>query len=162
MTLKKSFFFNVDHFKIFIEFFRIFLQFYDLVFRSQDMWDVSSPIRDQAHTPWTGRWNLNHCTMKAPRQLPLRCFYYLSIFCYTVSPSKYQFLKHRHMDLGIYLCFYFSNAILKSIYFFHFCRQWKSLYTTRNDINAKCLLEAHIPNQEDGKFHGWEAQASTE
>jgi len=45
----------MDHFKVFIEFVRIFLQFYDLVFQSQDMWDLSSPIRDQAHTPCTGR-----------------------------------------------------------------------------------------------------------
>ena len=126
---KTKIFFNMDHFKVFIEFVRIFLQFYDLVFQSQDMWDLSSPIRDQAHTPCTGRWNLNHCTTReAPRQLPLKYFYNLRIsLLYTVSPSKYQFLKHRHLDLGVYLCFYFSNAILKSIHFFHFFRQWKSL-----------------------------------
>ena len=28
------------------------------------MWDFSSPTKDWAHTPCTGRWSLNHCTDK--------------------------------------------------------------------------------------------------
>ena len=50
-------------FTIFIEFVTILLLFYVLVFWSRGMWDLSSPTRDQTHTPCFGRWSfspLNH------------------------------------------------------------------------------------------------------
>ena len=28
------------------------------------MWDPSSLTKDQTHSPWTGRWNLNHSTTR--------------------------------------------------------------------------------------------------
>ena len=38
-------------FKVFIESVTILLLFYVLVFWLQGMWDLSSPTRDQTHTP---------------------------------------------------------------------------------------------------------------
>ena len=50
-----------DHFlKVFIEFVTILLLFYVLDFWLWDMWDLSSPTRDQIHTPCIGRRSLNH------------------------------------------------------------------------------------------------------
>ena len=52
--------------------------------------------------------------------MTFKVFYYLEYFSviYTVSPCECQFLKHTQMeDFGIYLYFYFPNAILKSIFF---------------------------------------------
>ena len=45
-------------FKVFIEFATILLLFHVLVFWPQGMWDLSSPTRDQTHTPYIGKWNL--------------------------------------------------------------------------------------------------------
>ena len=51
-------------FKVFIEFVTISLLFYVLFFWPRGMWDLSSPTRDQTHTPCTGRRNLNQCTTR--------------------------------------------------------------------------------------------------
>ena len=51
-------------FKVFIEFVTILLLFYVLVFWSQGMWDLSSPIKDRTHTPCIGRRSLNHWTTR--------------------------------------------------------------------------------------------------
>ena len=49
-------------FKVFIEFVIVLLLFYVLFFWLKSMWDLSTPIRDQTHTPSTGRRSLNHQT----------------------------------------------------------------------------------------------------
>ena len=88
--------------KVFIGFVTILLLFYVLVFWPQGTRDLSSPTRDQTHTPCTGRWSLNHWTAKeslysilvspsisfshphlpSPRHLPLQwaALHYLSFF----------------------------------------------------------------------------------
>ena len=47
-------------FKVFIEFVVILLLSYVLVFWPRGMWELSSPTRDQAHSPCTGRWSRHH------------------------------------------------------------------------------------------------------
>ena len=42
----------------------IWLLFYVLVFWPGGMWDLSSWIRNQTHTPFTGRQSVNHWTTK--------------------------------------------------------------------------------------------------
>ena len=54
------FFYNVDHFKVFIEFVITWLLFYVLVFWPQGMWEFSCPTRDWTCTPCTGRRSLSH------------------------------------------------------------------------------------------------------
>ena len=51
-------------FEVFVEFVAILLLFYVLVFWLQNMWDLRSLIRDWIHTPFTGRWSLNHWTTR--------------------------------------------------------------------------------------------------
>ena len=51
-------------FKVFIEFVTILLLFHVLVFWPRGMWDLSSPTRDQTHTPCIGRRSLNHWTAR--------------------------------------------------------------------------------------------------
>ena len=66
------FFFLMDHFKVFIEFVTTLLRFYASVFLAMwpwDMWDLSSPTRDQICTPYIGRQSLNHWTT---REVPVR------------------------------------------------------------------------------------------
>ena len=48
----------------FIEFVTILLLLYILVFWLWYMWDLSSPTRDQTHTPCIGRRSLNHWTIR--------------------------------------------------------------------------------------------------
>ena len=48
-------FFNVDHFKVFIQFVTVLLLFYTLAFWQWGMWSLSSPLRNQTHTPCTRR-----------------------------------------------------------------------------------------------------------
>ena len=55
-------------FNIFIEFVIMLLLFYLLVFWSRDIWDLSSPTRDQAHTSCIGRQSHNHWTT---REVPI-------------------------------------------------------------------------------------------
>ena len=55
-------------FNIFIEFVIMLLLFYLLVFWSRDIWDLSSPTRDQAHTSCIGRQSQNHWTT---REVPI-------------------------------------------------------------------------------------------
>ena len=45
-------------FKVFVEFVTTLLLFYVLFFCPQGMWDLSSPTRDQTHTPYIGRQTL--------------------------------------------------------------------------------------------------------
>ena len=71
-SLWRFFFFNVDHFKVFIEFVTTLLRFYVSVFLAMwpwDMWDLSSPTRDQICTPFIGRQSLSHWTT---REVPVR------------------------------------------------------------------------------------------
>ena len=49
---------------VFIEFITILLLFYVSVFWPRGTWDPSSPTRNQAPTPATGRWSLNHWAIK--------------------------------------------------------------------------------------------------
>ena len=56
-------------FKAFTEFVTILLLFCVLVLGLQDMWDLSSLIRDEAPIPCTGKQGLNHWTM---REIPTR------------------------------------------------------------------------------------------
>ena len=55
---------TLQFFKVYIELATILFLFYVLVFWSQDMWDLSSLIRDQTHIPCIGRWSLNHGTTR--------------------------------------------------------------------------------------------------
>ena len=64
-------FFDVDHFKVFIEFVTILLLFYVLGFWAHGMWDLSSPTRDRTRTPGIGRWSLNYWTA---REVPVFSF----------------------------------------------------------------------------------------
>ena len=69
-------------FKVFIEFVTILLLFYVLVFWPRGMWDLSSPTRDQTHTPCIGRRSLNNWTT---REIPKYSFYLTpvdSFFCF--------------------------------------------------------------------------------
>ena len=69
------FFFNVDHYHVFIEFVTILLLFcfLFLIFWPQSMWDLSSPTRDQIHTCCIGRRCLNHGTVReVPRVLLMK------------------------------------------------------------------------------------------
>ena len=50
--------------KNFIEFVTILLQFYVLFFCSWGMWNLNFLVRNQTHTPCTGRWSLNHWTTR--------------------------------------------------------------------------------------------------
>ena len=52
------FFFNVGHFKVFIEF--ITILFYILVLGPQGMWHLRSHTKDQTSSPCTGRHSLYH------------------------------------------------------------------------------------------------------
>ena len=63
------FFFDVDHFKVFIEFVIILLLFYILVFWPGGMWDLGSLTRDQTHTPCIAKRSLTHW---ATQEVPLR------------------------------------------------------------------------------------------
>ena len=51
-------------FKIFIEFVIILLLFYVFFSWPQGTWDLSCPTRDQTHTPYIARQNLNHWTTR--------------------------------------------------------------------------------------------------
>ena len=63
------FFFDVDHFKVFIEFVIILLPFLYFGFWLGGMWDLGSLTRDQTHTPCIGKRSLNYW---ADREVPLR------------------------------------------------------------------------------------------
>ena len=54
--------------KVFIEYFTVLLS-YVIVFWLRGMWDLSSLIRDQTHTPCSGRRSLNHWTTREVPQL---------------------------------------------------------------------------------------------
>ena len=59
------------------------LLFYVLVFWPRGMWDLSSPTRDQTCTPFIGKWNLNHWTIK---EVPISSyFFYLFIFNWIIA-----------------------------------------------------------------------------
>ena len=60
----KIFFLMWTIFKVIIEFVTILLLFYVLVFWPWGMWDLSSPTRDQTHTPCIGKRSLNHWTAR--------------------------------------------------------------------------------------------------
>ena len=55
------FFFNADYlFSLYWIRYNCCFCFMFSVFLSRGMWDLSSPTRDQTHTPCAGRWSLNH------------------------------------------------------------------------------------------------------
>ena len=63
-------------FKVFIKFAAILLLFYVVAFWLQGMWDLSFLTRCWTHTPFSGRWSLNHWTT---REVPDLSF--LSFLC---------------------------------------------------------------------------------
>ena len=71
---------------VFIEFITILLLFYVLFFWPRGTWDPSSPTRNQAPTPATGRWSLNHW---ATREVPGL----FSSFPYCSSPISEYFIS---------------------------------------------------------------------
>ena len=64
IILLDFYFFDVDHFKIFIEFVTLLLLFYVLSFWPQGMWDLGSPVKVWTHITCTGRASLNHWTSR--------------------------------------------------------------------------------------------------
>ena len=53
------------------------------LFWPQCIWDLSSPTRDQTHTPCTGRWSLNHWTIW---EVPMQPFLIVLLdFCFSTS-----------------------------------------------------------------------------
>ena len=63
-------------FKVFIKFAAVLLLFYVVAFWLQGMWDLSFLTRCWTHTPFSGRWSLNHWTT---REVPDLSF--LSFLC---------------------------------------------------------------------------------
>ena len=64
IILLDFYFFEVDHFKIFIEFVTLLLLFYVLSFWPQGMWDLGSPVKVWAHITCPGRPSLSHWTAR--------------------------------------------------------------------------------------------------
>ena len=63
-VLLDFYFFDVDHFQIFIEFVTLLLLLYVLSFWPQGMWDLGSPVKVGTHITCTGRSSLNHWTAR--------------------------------------------------------------------------------------------------
>ena len=83
-----AFFLMWHIFKVFVGFVTVLLLFYALVFWPWVMWDPSSPTRDWTHTPYMGRWSLNHWTaMKVP-----------FLFLFTRGPSKVKTKGRRQLN----------------------------------------------------------------
>ena len=71
------FFLDVEHFfQVFIELVTILLLFYVLLSWPQGMGDLSSPTRDQTHTPCIGRPSLNRWTAM---QVFILYYFWLSV-----------------------------------------------------------------------------------
>ena len=62
--------------------------FYVLVFWPRDMWDLSSPTRDQTHTPCIGRQSLHHWTT---REVPFHHIFNIVFQCVTIQQFMYLF-----------------------------------------------------------------------
>ena len=77
------FFFDVDHFKVFIEF--VMTLFYILGFWSWVIWDLSFPTGGWICTPCTGRQSFNHWTA---REVPETPFMYPLLFSPREDPTN--------------------------------------------------------------------------
>ena len=72
------------------------------------MWDLNSPVRDQTHNPWLGRWNFNHWTTReVPGEFALKLVFWkwgrmrfllqiplgMQVNECCENPNKYQFKR---------------------------------------------------------------------
>ena len=65
-------YFDVDHFKVFLEFVTILFLGFFFFFWPWGMWDLSSPARDWTCSPCIGRQSLHHWTAREVPKLPFK------------------------------------------------------------------------------------------
>ena len=99
-------------FEVFIEVVTILLLFYVLLFWLWGTWDLSSPTRDQTHTPCIGRRSLNH---QGSPWIPLDVSYHVPMF---LTLFSLFFLLHFSV--------FFSDSV--SLFSSHFPRRRPGSY----------------------------------
>ena len=92
-------------FKVFIEFVTILFLFYVLLFWPQDMRDLSSPARDQTHTPGIGGPMLKSLDHQGSPHIPIFSIFCLIFFPYVTSTMicLIFFFKSSHLEKLTYL-----------------------------------------------------------